>query len=176
MVDAVTGLCREDIAVIDYVVKKGKACILIVNKCDLVNPLDQQNYKNKLINKYGPIEWIPVIFTSCKEKKNLIKAIDLACLIYQNSHLSISTPDINKFLVKIQKSNPHPSHGRARPRILYATQIGIAPPKFLFFCNHSSFIKKEYLRFIERQLRKGFKLEGIPINLQVREKKAKDNA
>jgi GTPase len=176
MIDAVSGLCREDMAVIDYVVKKGKACMLIVNKCDLAYPLDQQEYKNKLINKYSPIEWIPAIFTSCKEKKNLIKALNLACLIYQNSHLSISTPDINKLLVKIQKTNPHASHGRARPRILYATQIGTAPPKFLFFCSHSSFIKKEYLRFIERQLRKEFKLEGIPIGLQVREKKAKDHA
>jgi GTPase len=176
MIDAAVGLRREDMAVIDYVVEKGKACILIVNKCDLVNSLDQQEYKSQLINKYSPIEWMPVIFISCKEKKNLVKAMDLACLIYKNSHLSISTPDINKFLVKIQKSNPHVSHGRARPRILYATQVGIAPPKFLFFCSHASFIKKEYLRFMERQLRKEFKLEGIPINFQVREKKAKNDA
>jgi GTPase len=173
MIDASIGLRREDIAVIDYVINKGKACILLVNKCDLLKHMDQDEYKIDLIDKFRPIEWMPVIFTSCKEKKNLIKALDLACLVYKNSHLSISTPEINKFLVKIQKSNPHMSCGKIRPKILYATQVDAAPPKFLVFCTHPSLIRKDYLRFLERQLRKEFNLYGIPISFEVREKKAK---
>jgi GTPase len=172
MIDAVTGLRREDIAAIDYVIKKGKACMLLVNKCDLVRPMDSQGFKVNLINRYNSIEWMPVIFISCKDKRNLVKALDMACDIYKKADLAISTPEINKFFVRLQKLNPHTSSKRIRPKILYATQASEAPPRFILFCSHASLIKKEYLRFVERQLRKEFDLCGIPVSFQLREKRA----
>ncbi len=174
MIDAGKGLSRDDMAVLTYVIKEGKACLLLANKIDLLKEFDFQEYKKDLIYKYRPIEWIPIIFTSCKEKKNIIKAMDLACELHQKSKLTVSTPLLNKFLVKAQRESPHVSHKRARPKILYATQISAAPHKFILFCTNPSLIKKEYLRFIERQMRKEFGLEGISLNFQLRSRNAKD--
>ena len=173
MIEADKGLSRDDMAVLSYVIKEGKACVLLANKADLLIEVDFQEYRKNLIYKYSPAEWISLIFTSCKEKRNIIKALDLACELHQKSKLSISTPLLNKFLVKAQKHTPHVSHKGARPKILYATQISVAPHKFILFCTNPALIKKEYLRFIERQLRKEFGLAGIPINLQLRSRNAK---
>ena len=168
MLDACEGLSRDDMAVLSYVIKEGKACILLANKTDLLDKVDYQEYRKNLIYKYSPIEWISLIFTSCKEKRHIIKALDLACELHEKSKLLVSTPLLNKFLVNVQKHTPHLSHKRSRPRILYAAQVNAAPHKFILFCTNPSLIKKEYLRFIERQMRKEFGLEGIPISFQLR--------
>ena len=173
MIDACNSLSRDDMAVLSYVIKEGKACVLLANKADLLDEVDYQECRKNLIFKYSPIEWISLIFTSCKERKNIIKALDLACELHEKSKLLIATPLLNKFLVNVQKHTPHLSHKRARPKILYATQISAAPHKFILFCTNPALIKKEYLRFIERQLRKEFGLGGIPINFQLRSRNAK---
>lgn len=168
MIDAAMGLFRDDIAIIDYVIKEGRGCVLLVNKCDLVKGLDVEDYRRALCSRFKPLEWIPVIFTSCKEKMNIIKAIDTACEVTKKSKLSIPTPQINELFERLQHAKAHPFCGKVRPKIYYATQIETSPPKFLLFVTDPKHIKKEYLRFIERRFRKQFGLEGIPIAFQLR--------
>ena len=171
LIDASKPLSRDDMAVLSYVVKIGKSCILLVNKSDLIKDSDMQQYKKNLIFKYSPIEWMPVVFTSCKEKKNIIKALDLACEAFERSKKIISTPLLNKFFVMLQNQSPHARRKGARPKILYATQISAAPCKFILFCTKSSAIDKEYLRFIEGRIRDEFDLSGMPISFQLRSRK-----
>jgi GTPase len=167
MVDASKPLSRDDMAVLSYVVKAGKACILLVNKTDLIKDIDFQDYKKNLARKYRPLEWIPVVFISCKEKKNVIKALDVAYEAFQRSKTVISTPQLNKLLVRMQNRNPHAIRKRIRPKILYATQVSTSPCKFILFCTKAA-PEKEYLRFVERQIRGDFGLHGIPVDFQIR--------
>ena len=176
MIDATVGLMREDIAVIDYVIKEGTGCVLLVNKWDLLTDPDLDTYKRYLLNRYRPLEWIPIMLTSCKERKNIIKVLDLASVIKKRSELVIPTTSINKVLTRVQKTNPHPSSGRTRPKIFYATQTNVAPPQFLFFCKHPNLIRQEYMRFLERRIRDEFNLVGIPISFKLRQKSQQKDA
>ncbi len=168
MIDAVKGLCREDIAVLDYAIRKGRACTLLVNKWDLIRDIDTQAYKERLVFMYRPIEWMQVLFTSCMQRRNIIKALDAARELKKKSQVLIPTPQINKFFERVQKHSPHVAQKSARPKIFYATQTNIGPPQFTLFCTNPKLIKREYIRFIERQLRKEFGFEGIPISFQLR--------
>ncbi|MFA5369206.1 MAG: ribosome biogenesis GTPase Der [Candidatus Omnitrophota bacterium] len=173
MIDANEGLSRDDIAIFNYVIDQGKASILIVNKIDLMKGFDSQGYKKGLACKFSPIEWIPVVFTSCKVRKNIDKALDLAWVIHERSKRIISTPELNKFFVQTQRVHPHVSYKSVRPKILYATQTSCLPQRFLLFCARAPLIKKDYLRFIEKRLRSSFGLEGTPIDLQLRSREQK---
>ncbi len=168
MIDADKGLCREDIAVLEYAIREGRGCTLLVNKWDIINDADTQSYKQGLVFKYRPIEWMQVLFTSCKNKRNIIKALDAACELKKKSQVLITTPRVNKFFEGIQKATPHVSQKSARPKIFYATQTHTAPPEFTLFCTNPKLIKREYIRFIERQLRKEFGFEGIPVSFRLR--------
>ena len=171
MVDGTASLCRDDIAVIDYVIKQGKCCVIAVNKCDLIKDLNVNNYKKALLMRYKPLEWIPIMFTSCKQRENIIKAVDTACEIVRKSKLSMPTPRLNGLLEKLQRINPHPFYKSIRPKIYYATQAGVSPVVFLLFVTNPSQIRLEYLRFIERNVRKEFNFFGVPISFQLRRKK-----
>lgn len=170
MTEATVGLFRDDIAIVDYVIKQGRSCVLLVNKQDLIRGLNIEDYERALRNRYKPLEWIPIIFTSCKEKNNIIKAVDTACEIAKKSRMNIPTTQINELFKELQRLRPHPVYGRTRPKIYYATQIATAPPKLLLFVTEPKHIKKEYLRFIEHRFRRRFGLNGIPIILQLRAK------
>ncbi|NQT91008.1 MAG: ribosome biogenesis GTPase Der [Candidatus Omnitrophica bacterium] len=170
MIDATAGLFRDDISVIDYILKEGKPCILLVNKTDLVKDFDFPEYKKELIDRLNMMRWVPVISGSCKERKNIIKAMDLACEIAKKSQTIIPTSRLNALLKKLQRAKPHPSDGRFKPKIYYATQIERSPQTVVLFVTDPNRIKREYVKFIESTVRKEFGLGGVPIFFQLRKK------
>ena len=78
----------------------------------------------------------------------------------------ISTGKLNAFLGRIVAAHPHPVRGGKQPRILFATQAGTRPPRFVIFA--SGFLEAGYRRFLERRLREEFGFEGTPIEVSVR--------
>jgi len=170
MIDASVGLEREDLAVLDYVIKEGRSCILLINKWDLIKEPDVDVYKADLIHRFKPIEWIPLTFTSCIQKKNIIKALELAYQAKIRSQTIIKTPPINKLMMRIQKTHPHPRVNKAQPKVYYATQLQASPPVFALFCNNPKVFRAEYVRYIEKSFRNEFGLEGIPISFQLKPK------
>ena len=78
------------------------------------------------------------------------------------------TPALNKFVEPITAANPPVSPGRAHVRIMYAAQIGVAPPSFVFFTNVATTFHFSYERFLVNQLREHFGFVGTPIRIQVR--------
>ena len=69
-------------------------------------------------------------------------------------------------LGEVVAANPHPVRGGNQPRILFATQAGTQPPRFVLFA--SGFIEAGYRRFVERRLREDFGFVGSPVQVEVR--------
>ncbi len=67
------------------------------------------------------------------------------------------------------QATPHPVRGGRAPRVLFATQAGTCPPRFVLFT--TGLLDAGYLRFVERKLREEFGFEGTPIEISVRPRK-----
>ena len=78
------------------------------------------------------------------------------------------TPQLNRWLQEITRANPPVSPGRKHVRILYAAQVGVAPPTFVLFTNVATTFHFSYERFLVNQLRDRFGFLGTPIRIQVR--------
>ena len=78
----------------------------------------------------------------------------------------IPTGRLNAFLGELVAAHPHPVRGGKQPRILFGTQAGTRPPRFVLFT--TGFLEAGYRRFIERRLREMFGFEGTPIEISVR--------
>ena len=78
----------------------------------------------------------------------------------------IGTSRLNTFLGELVAAHPHPLRGGKQPRILYATQAGVCPPRFVLFT--TGFLDPQYRRFIERRLRETFGFVGTPVQIGVR--------
>jgi GTP-binding protein len=83
----------------------------------------------------------------------------------------VPTPQLNRFVEEVTAANPPVSPGRRHVRIMYAAQIGAAPPSFVFFTNVATTFHFSYERFLTNQLREHFGFQGTPIRIQVRRRK-----
>lgn len=170
MLDAIEGLCVDDIKVIEYVVKNGKPCAVVVNKWDLIKGTEQSDYEKALKARLRLLEWISIIFISCFKKRNLLQVIELVPTLKERANRNIRTVELNRLLKEIQSAQQHPLAGKKRINIYYAVQTQIAPQTFTLFSNHPKLIKSAYLNFLGNNIRSHFGLFGVPIRFKLRER------
>jgi GTP-binding protein len=80
----------------------------------------------------------------------------------------VASAELNRFVREVTAANPPVSPGRREVRVMYATQVGIAPPTFVFFTNVATTFHFSYERFLVNRLREAFGFEGSPIRIEVR--------
>jgi len=100
----------------------------------------------------------------------VIKMLEGLQKVYENRSRRIPTSKLNEVLLPILSETPPPMYKGKRVKIKYITQLQLAYPAFVFFCNLPQYIKDPYKRFVEKRLREHFDLNGCQIQLFFREK------
>ena len=166
VVDASATITEQDLRIISLAEDSGKALVIAMNKWDLVNDERRSTLEREIDRGFDQVPWAKRINISAKtgwHKDRLIPAVEEALLSWENR---VPTAKLNAFLGQLVGSNPPPLRGGKQPKILFATQAGIAPPTFIVFA--TDFLEPSYRRFIERRLREDFAFSGSPIRVSVR--------
>jgi GTP-binding protein len=122
------------------------------------------------------LDYAPILHVSALTGERSGKVIETIDKVAASRRTRVPTPALNRFVESVTAANPPVSPGRRHVRILYAAQIGVAPPSFVFFTNVATTFHFSYERFLVNQLREEFGFFGTPIRVQVRrrEKKGRD--
>src|SRR5699024_10457841 len=120
--------------------------------------------------RLSPFVDIPIIFTSVIEKQRIFKALETALSVYDNRKRKIPSSKLNDVMLKAIQLHQPPMVRGYNVSIKYVTQLPTHTPTFAFFSNHPKDIKPPYKQYLENQLRKNFKLSGVPIRLFFRKK------
>ena len=177
MLDAEEGVSEQDARIAGYVEEMGKACLILVNKWDLIEKDDKtmDAFKNNIYSTLYFIDYAPMQFISCLTGQRVHKVLDLVNTVYERSQMRITTGMLNDAIDDaVMLVSPPTSKGR-RLNILYATQASTAPPHFILFVNDSELLPKSYERYLENHLRKSFDLMGTPIKITPRTRKGDEN-
>lgn len=168
LLDAVQGLEKQELKIIQMAAERHKGILLLVNKWDLIekDSKTSKKYSDRMYGDLGNLSWIPIQFVSALTRKNLFRAIDTSLDIHNSRKQQISTSELNRFLQETLQAAPPSSKSGRELKIKYMTQIKAPWPVFAFFCNDPTLLQSNYKRFIEKRLRKAFNLEGIPISLR----------
>ena len=173
MIDAQTGVEKQDVAIFHLAHKNNKGIVVVVNKWDLVEKETNTHLKFEidLKEKIAPFTDVPIVFTSVPEKQRIFKTLELAAEVFARRSQKIPTSKLNDLLLPIIENNPPPMGSRGRYiRIKYIMQIKTATPMFIFFCNLPDDIKDSYRRFLENKIREHFDFTGVPITIYFRAK------
>jgi len=119
------------------------------------------------------LDYAPILHVSAMTGERAPKIIETIDRIGESRRKKIPTPALNKFIASVTEANPPVSPGRKHVRILYAAQIGIAPPSFVLFSNVATEFHFSYERFLINQIREEFGFIGTPIRIQVRRRNKK---
>jgi GTP-binding protein len=187
VLDAGAGITEQDKKVADRILEAHKACIVVVNKWDLVadevrrarrelmrrrvrqrscnsSPLvSLGEFRDWVHNQLFFLDYAPVIFTSALSGLHLGRLLEAVRYVATQLRQKVPTALLNRVLADaIERQQPLSSAGH-RLRLFYATQIKQAPPTFLLFVNRKELLSTPYSRYLAKQIRRAFGFEGCPI-------------
>ncbi len=172
MIDASEGITEQDEHIAGLAHEAGKPTIIVVNKWDLIEKDNKtvNEFTQKIQTALAYMPYAPILFISAKTGQRIDKLFEFINYVYEQSVLRISTGMLNDVLNDaVTKVQPPSDKGR-RLKIYYMTQVGIAPPTFVIFCNDAELFHFSYQRYIENRIREVFGFKGTPIKLIIRQK------
>ena len=191
VLDAEAGITEQDKKVADVIVANRKACIVAVNKWDLVvesvrlareEEIGRRKQKDRREGQAGELStlgefgaWVqeklffldyaPVIFTSATSGFNLDRLLEAVRYVAAQLQQKIPTAILNRTLHDaVERRQPVSAVGH-RLKFFYATQVKQAPPTFLLFVNRDELFSGPYKKYLANELRRAFGYEGCPIVL-----------
>ncbi len=192
VLDAEAGITEQDKKIADIITENRRACIVVVNKWDLVaeevrkkreieltarseKTRDRDDREERLTTLAEFGEWVqsklffldyaPVIFTSAKDGFQLDRLLEAVRYVAAQLKQKVPTAILNRTLNDaIERRQPVSSSGR-RLTFFYATQVRLAPPTFLLFVNRDDDFSEPYTKYLSGAMRKAFGYEGCPVVL-----------
>ena len=195
VLDAEAGITEQDKKVGDLITEHRKACVVIVNKWDLVEEVVRQAREEEIARRStgtrrnGPkamttlgefgqwvqehlffLDYAPVIFTSAQTSFHLDRLLEAIRYVASQLQQRVPTAILNRTLHDaVERRQPVSSHGH-RLKFYYATQVRQAPPTFLLFVNRATLFSDAYKKYLANQMRRAFGYEGCPVVLVPKER------
>lgn len=172
MIDASTGITEQDEKIAGIAHEAGKAVIIVVNKWDLIEKDNStvNEFNNKIRTALAYMPYAPIIYISAKTGQRVENLFERINYVHNQAVTRITTGMLNDVLGDAMIRVQPPSDKGRRLKIYYMTQISVAPPTFVIFCNNVQLFHFSYQRFIENCLRETFGFVGTPIKLIIRMK------
>ena len=176
VIDATEGVTEQDERIAGIAHEAGKAVIIVVNKWDLPETEDKDTvkYTKKVYEALSYMTYAPVMFVSALTGQRVTKLFEQINYVFNQSKMRVSTGMLNDVLNEaITRVQPPSDKGR-RLKVYYMTQVSVAPPTFVLFCNSAALFHFSYQRYIENCLRDTFGFRGTPIKLVIRQRSEED--
>jgi len=172
ILDSTQGVSMQDKKIANYIQKERKACIIILNKFDLIKDnIDRKLFIDEIRYELSFLKNSPIVMTSALTGYNINKIIAKIKEVALQYSKQIPTSVLNAFIREVVSKNP-PKYVRGNTlKIRYATQTGIKPPKFLLFVNNPKLMYDSYYRYLENKIYEDFGLEGSPVVINLAKKK-----
>lgn len=174
IIDATRGIEAQDMNIFQLIQRNHKSLVVVVNKWDLVENKDQKvikTFENAIRSRMAPFVDFPIIFASALTKQRIFKILETAKQVYLNRKARVGTTKLNAVMLPIIEQTPPPSIKGKYIKIKYCSQLpNTQIPSFVFYANLPQYVKENYRRFLENQIREHWSMHGCPINVFIRKK------
>ncbi|MDR2440552.1 MAG: ribosome biogenesis GTPase Der [Planctomycetaceae bacterium] len=160
---------------VSFIRDEMKPCIFVVNKWDtMVGQMPTETWGHYLRDVFPDLAYVPIAFITGKTGKNIKMMLNHAQMIFNQSRLRISTSQLNKLVAAALETNPPPLYHHHKVKIYYASQVDIAPPVIVLFCNMPDAVSMPYQRYLLNFLRDGLPFHEVPVRLLFRKRASTD--
>ena len=168
LLDAADGVTEQDAHVAGYILERGRAVVLAVNKWDAADKSMRERMKMELAWKLGFLGFAETHFVSAKDAKGLgplLRSVDAA---HAAAMARLSTPKLTRAMIAAVERQAPPKTGLIRPKLRYAHQGGVNPPRIIIHGNALDRVPESYKRYLEGFFRNQFALTGTPMRIEFR--------
>jgi GTP-binding protein len=176
VIDATEPFTAQDAHVAGYVVERGKGIVVAVNKWDAIEKTSNTIYEfQRQAREHLPfIPYAPIVFISAKTGQRVEEVLETSLMVAAERRKRISTGELNRMLREAVAAHPPPSRPSNWVKFYYVTQVDVAPPRFVFFCNNPKNVHFSYKRYLENEIRERWEFVGTPIVLHFRSRRRGD--
>jgi GTP-binding protein len=169
VVDATLGLHNQDLRIATQAWDRGAGLIILVNKWDLVEEKDANTARQgqeALIAKAPFLQYVPFLYVSALTGQRIRKLLDLIVAVAEGRELRVPTAEVNKVLTELIERNAPPQKPGEEVKLLYASQIGTAPPTLAIVSNRPDEVPESYQRYLAHGFREAWPFQGSPLRLK----------
>ena len=172
MIDAVEGVTEQDTKVAGYAHDRGKGCVIVVNKWDLIEKETKtyEKYVDDVRFKLKYLAYAPVISISALTGQRAVKVLEVVDKVSAECSKRMGTGVLNRAFQEMTKGHMAGMYMNRAVKFYYITQTSAKPPTFTLFVNFPEGVHFSYERYLENKLREAFGFEGTPIRLQFRKR------
>jgi GTP-binding protein len=171
VLDATDPFSAQDAHIAGYVSDAFKPLVVAVNKWDLIEGREEEakRWSAEVRHRLRFVKQAPMVLISAKTGQRVSRVLEHADELHGAAGILVPTPEVNTWLQDVGRRPAGAGHGT--PRLLYATQTGTHPPRFVVFCSDPSKIHFSFRRHLENSLRERFAFDGAPIRLEFRSRR-----
>lgn len=170
VVDALDGVTAQDAHVAGYVLDELKSVVVVVNKWDAVEKDERTIYTftDHVRDQLRFIPYAPILFVSALTGQRVHRILPAARDVWEERSFRIPTAEVNRIVRDAVLRQPPPTKSGRQLKIRYASQVAVAPPKFVFHVNDPELVHFSYQRFLENQIRAAYPFTGTPLLMDFR--------
>ncbi len=168
VVDAQGEISDQDAHIAGFILERGRAVVVAVNKWDSVDGYAREMTKRAIARKLKFLSFARYHYISAREGRGLAKLIDSVDAAYRAAMAKLPTPRLTRALIAAVAKQAPPRAGLSRPKLRYAHQGGSNPPIVVVHGTALNAVSDSYRRYLEADFRRVFRLEGTPLRIEFR--------
>ena len=172
ILDATEGLHNQDLKIASMAWDAGCGLITVVNKWDSVekDANTAAQFERSCRAKAPYLEFVPFVFVSALTGLRVSKTLEVIMQVAAERTKRIATAEVNARLRELVARLQPPQTAGREVKLLYATQVGVAPPTFAVFCNYPELVEENYVRYLHNGFRESWRFAGNPIRILLRKR------
>jgi GTP-binding protein len=171
LVDATSeAISVQDLKVAEKAWEAGCGLILVVSKWDLVEKetMTAPGFEKSIRERAPFLKWVPILFTSAVTGQRVHRVLELIVEVQEQRLRRVATHEVNEVMRALVTRAKPPAYMNHPVKLLYATQVAVAPPTFVIFSNHPDAIPESYQRYLQNGFRDAWGFTGVPLRINLR--------
>jgi GTP-binding protein len=168
VLDAQEGISEQDAHLAGFILERGRALVVAVNKWDAPDDYHRDLLKRAIARKLRFLSYSRFHYISAKKGEGVTGLLGSVDRAYLAAMCKLSTPKLTRVLIGAVSKQQPPRNGTGRPKLRFAHQGGQNPPVIIIHGSALSAVPESYTRYLESEFRSAFKLEGTPLRVEFR--------
>ncbi|HET9294982.1 MAG TPA: ribosome biogenesis GTPase Der [Gemmatimonadales bacterium] len=169
VVDAALGLHAQDLRIATEAWERGCGLVVAVNKWDLIQEKDANTAKRgqeQLIEKAPFLKYVPFLYVSAESGQRVHQLLQVILDVAEARELRVPTAEVNRVLQELVARSSPPQKPGEEVKLLYASQVGTAPPTIAIVCSRPDAVPESYERYLVNGFREAWSFNGAPLRLK----------
>ncbi|MBI3848347.1 MAG: ribosome biogenesis GTPase Der [Planctomycetes bacterium] len=149
---------------------EAKPCVIGVNKWDLAGHVTPEEFQPYVRDHLRGLDFVPIVHLSALKKSRVQALVDAAFKVHRQANERVTTGKLNRVIEAAERVRRPQARRGVLPKLFYATQTDVNPPKMLLFVNDPALFTKEYERYLENVFRRDLPFSSVPVKIVFRKR------